>query len=332
MQKIDFQNFFNNKSQLHSKLLVVLSLFLLFGLSVSAQVSVKVDTTKIRIGEQIQYELSIEKEGVDEVFFPKLNMDSLKKLEVVRTAEIDSVKNRIFRKYTLTAWDSGRYMLPKQSVLINKKQYFSDSIFIDVATVAVDTTKQKMYPIKDIQKEPYTFDDFKSYLWWLLAILIVLAVILYFVLRKKPTEEEIIARIPPYDLAKQRLKELDDKHLIQQNRIKRYYVELTDIVRTFIERELHIPALESTTGELIETITDFNSSSKLGIPKETIHKLQELLKEADLVKFAKSKPFLNEIDMHRKDAEKIVNDLHPEEKTEEKSEDDQLKKEEKNGQ
>ena len=83
--------------------------------------------------------------------------------------------------------------------------------------------------------------------------------ILYFVLRDKPTEEEIISRIPPFDTAKMRLKELDGKELISQNKIKLYYVELTDIVRTFIERELNIPALESTTDELLETITDFRA-------------------------------------------------------------------------
>jgi trans-2-enoyl-CoA reductase len=136
-------------------------------------------------------------------------------------------------------------------------------------------------------------------------------VVLYFLLKDKPTHEEIISRIPPFDLAKQRLKELDNKKLIKQNRIKLYYVELTDIVRSFIEREMNIPALESTTDELMETITDFNSSSNLNIHKETLVKLQKLLQEADLVKFAKSKPLLNEIEIHRFDAENIIDKLHP---------------------
>ena len=59
-------------------------------------------------------------------------------------------------------------------------------------------------------------------------------------------------------------------NLLQQNKIKIYYSELTDIVRTYIEKDIKIPALESTTNELIETIKDFNESSKLGISKETI--------------------------------------------------------------
>jgi hypothetical protein len=99
-------------------------------------------------------------------------------------------------------------------------------------------------------------------------------------------------------------------------------VELTDIVRTFIEREMNIPALESTTDELLETITDFNASSKLNIPEGTIVKLQGLLQEADLVKFAKSKPLIDEIETHRSSAEVIIDNLHPKTKEKNTEEDD----------
>lgn len=290
---------------------IVMILFLMAGFISNAQVSVKVDTTKIRIGEQIEYQILVDKGTAGEVFFPKLNLDSLKKIELIEAYDIDSVKNTLFRKYILTSFDSGRYMLPKQSVLIDDISYYVDSVFIDVSNVAVDTTKQKMFPIKSIKREPYTFDDYKNYIWWLLGLLLLIAVIIYFIRRKKPTIEEIEEKIPPFDLAKQRLKELDSKNLLRQNRIKLYYIELTDIVRSFIEKDLNIPALESTTDELIETITDFNDSSNLNIPKETVIKLQRLLQEADLVKFAKSKPLLNESDLHRNDAEMIIDNLHP---------------------
>ncbi len=273
-------------------------------------VSVKVDTTRIRIGEQINYQITVD-DAETGVIFPKLQLDSLGKVEIVESLNIDTLKNRLIKKYKLTSFDSGSYLIPRQSIYIWNQPYFTDSILIDVATVAVDTTKQKMYPIKAIQNEPYTFEDFKSYLWWILGILLLLGLILYFVLRKKETQEEIEAKIPPYELALTRLKALDEKQLWQKNKIKKYYVELTDIVRSYIERELNIPALESTTDELMETITDFNDSSSLNIPEETVKKLQKLLQEADLVKFAKYKPLVNEIELHRNDAGVIIEELHP---------------------
>ncbi|MCF6347689.1 MAG: hypothetical protein L3J20_05230 [Flavobacteriaceae bacterium] len=292
----------------------ILYILFFFGFFVVAQktptVSAKVDTTKIRIGEQINYQITVE-DAENGVIFPKLQLDSLGKIEIVESLNIDTLKNRLIKKYRLTSFDSGRYVIPKQPIYIWNQPYYTDSILIDVATVAVDTIKQKMYPIKAIQNEPYTFEDFKSYLWWILGILLLIALILYFVLRKKETVEEIEAKIPPYELALNRLKALDEKQLWQKNKIKKYYVELTDIVRSYIERELNIPALESTTDELMETMTDFNTSSSLNIPDETIKKLQKLLREADLVKFAKYKPLVNEIELHRNDAGEIIEVLHP---------------------
>ena len=273
-----------------------------------AQVSSRVDTTSIRIGEQFNYEIEVDR--INDVRLPKFETDSLNRVGLV-SSKIDSLKNRLIVKYTLTSFDSGQYVLPGQEVYVRDKRFLTDPVTIDVGTVPVDTVKQPMHHIKNIKSEPYLFSDYLNYFWGLIVALIIIGLILYFMLRDKPTHEEIIERIPPFDRAKQRLQELDQKNLIEQNRIKLYYVELTDIVRTFIEREMNIPALESTTDELIETITDFNRSSKLNIPGETLKKLQRLLQEADLVKFAKMKPLLNEIELHRQDAETVIDIMHP---------------------
>ena len=294
------------------------------------KVSVDIDTTKIRIGEQINYQIIVENADKG-IIFPKLQLDSLQKLEVVETFNIDTLKKRLIKKYKLTSFDSGSYYIPKQAVYIWNQPYYTDSIKIDVATVAVDTLKQKMYPIKAIQSEPYTFDDFKSYLWWIIGILLLLAIILYFVLRKKKTEEELIARIPPYQLAVSRLKELDKKQLWQKNKIKQYYIELTDIVRTYIEKELNIPALESTTDELMETLTDFNTSSSLQIPDDTVKKLRKLLQESDLVKFAKYKPLSNEIELHRNAAGFVIDEIKTTTPEEEELEEGQVSNQDADG-
>jgi len=158
------------------------------------------------------------------------------------------------------------------------------------------------------------YDDFKPYIIWVILILILIAVfVYYFVYRKKPIadQEEPVVQIPPYDEAIEKLQELDNKLLWQNNQIKKYYSELTEIIRDFIEKELKIPALEITTQELIEALSNLDKSETLQIDKETTRKLNSLLSEADLVKFAKSTPLSHEIEDDRKDAENILNDLKP---------------------
>ena len=108
-----------------------------------------------------------------------------------------------------------------------------------------------------------------------------------------------------------KLNELDEKLLWQNNKVKEYYSELTEIVRGYIERELKVPALEKTTDEIIEMLTDFNNAETILTTKETIKKLKDLLQEADLVKFAKSKPLALEIEEDRKDVELVIHNLKP---------------------
>jgi hypothetical protein len=287
------------------KQVVYILIFMGFiGFSQENPVSVITDTTSIRIGEQIQYRILVNE--TNNVIFPELQMDTLGRVEVVESLPIDTLKNRLEKRYLLTSFDSGQYLIPQQQVLINNKKFFTDSLLVDVVKVKVDTTKQKMFPIKSIKREPKTFDDYKHLWWWIIPILILLAVALYFIFRKKEKKAKAEVYIAPIQEAMQRLIALDEKQLLQQNKIKAYYTELTDIVRTYIEKDVSIPALESTTNELIETIIDFNESSNLGIAKETIQQLKEVLQGADLVKFAKSKPMIEEIRSDRNIVEEIL--------------------------
>ena len=292
----------------------LLYIFLVFSVVAFAQqkplVTAKIDTTSIRIGEQFEFKITVN--DTANVIIPKL--DKLVGVEIVEDKKIDTLKNQLIKRYILTSFDSGAYYIPQQQIFIRQRLYLTDSLLIKVATVAVDTTKQKMFPIKANQSEPYVFDDFKKYVWYGLLALVLIGLGIYFALKKKKEAEEevFIPALPPYEEAIQKLHQLDEKLLWQNNQIKEYYSELTEIVRGFIERELKVPALESTTDELIETLTDFNDSTAISTTKETIKKLRDLLRDADLVKFAKSKPMSEQIEFSRKEAEEVVNELKPE--------------------
>lgn len=292
---------------------IYIGVFLLIPLMGIAQIEVKTDTTKIRIGEQINYQLIAAKKN--QVAFPKLVLDSLKRLEVVKSLPVDTIKNKLIKKYMLTSFDSGRYKLPEQIIRINNKIYKTKPIWIDVSTVAVDTIKQPLFPIKAVQNEKITLKDYAINYWYVLFALFWLFLIWYIFFRKKESKEEkfarLLAKLPPYELAKRQLQKLDEKQLWQNNKTKEYYSELTDIIRNYIEKELHIPAMESTTKELLNALQNDEIMQKLEMPKETLLKLEDLLKDADLVKFAKMKPVADEIKTHRNEADEILIGLKP---------------------
>ncbi len=293
------------------KLKTLFFLLLVSTLTYSQKVSVAIDTTNIRIGEQFLFKIVIK--DTANVIFPE-KLENLNKLEVVKDIKIDTFKNSLIKKYLMTGFDSGAFYIPTQQIFIKNRAYLSDSVLINVATVSVDTTKQKMFPIKSIQTEPLVYDDFKPYLIWVfLALLLIGLLIYYFKTRKKPEIKEIdtVNTLPPFEEALEKLQELDNKLLWQNNEIKKYYSELTEIIRVFIEKELEIPALEITTFELVSLLSDYNTQKNINITKETVRKLDALLQEADLVKFAKSTPLSHEIEEDRRVAEKVLNDLKP---------------------
>ncbi len=298
-------------------ILLLLLLISAVGFSQSNQVKAETDTTKIRIGEQFTYKISVD--ATEKVILPKLK---LRGLEVVDSLKMDTIKNRLIKKYVLTGFDSGAFYIPQQKILIKNRAYLTDSILINVATVKVDTLKQKMYPIKAIKKEPKTLEDYMSWIWWGLLVLVIIAlIVVYFLYRKKKENPVIEKQIPPIEEAMSRLQKLDASTYLKENQLKAYYTELTDIVRTYIEKDIHIPALESTTNELMETFMDFNESSGLNISKETLNQLKSILQNADLVKFAKSKPLVSEAEKDRIVAEQILQNIQP--KKEEETEEDE---------
>ena len=293
------------------KLKTLFFLLLVSTLTYSQKVSVAIDTTDIRIGEQFLFKIVIK--DTANVIFPE-KLENLTKLEVVKDVKIDTFKNSLIKKYLMTGFDSGAFHIPSQQIFIKNRAYLSDSVLINVATVSVDTTKQKMFPIKSIQSEPLVYDDFKPYLIWVVLALLLIGLLIYYLkTRKKPETKEIdtINTLPPFEEALEKLQELDNKLLWQNNEIKKYYSELTEIVRVFIEKELEIPALEITTFELVSMLSDYNNPKNINITKETVRKLNALLQEADLVKFAKSTPLSHEIEEDRRVAEKVLNDLKP---------------------
>ena len=293
------------------KLKILFFLLLMCTLTYSQKVSVATDTTNIRIGEQFLFKIVIK--DTANVIFPE-KLENLTKLEVVKDIKIDTFKNSLIKKYLMTGFDSGAFYIPTQKIFIKNRAYLSDSVLINVATIAVDTSQQKPFPIKSIQTEPLVYDDFKPYVIWVILALLLLGLFIYYLkTRKKPEIKEIesINTLPPYEEALEKLQELDDKLLWQNNEIKKYYSELTEIVRVFIEKELEIPALEITTFELISLLSDYNTPKNINITKETVRKLNALLQEADLVKFAKSTPLSHEIEEDRRVAEKVLNDLKP---------------------
>ena len=279
-------------------------LFFLLSTSLFAQkVTTSVDTTKNKIGAEFKLTIKTDVDTSSKVKFPEAK--NFGALEVIHSYKIDTVRNgaryELIKKYGLTQFDSGKYTIQRIPVLINGKPFFSDSIKVEVNDIQVDTLKQKMYDIKDIAQVESPIGT-----WWIyLLIFFAIGIAGYFIYqfikkRQNQPKAEVIVFKSPIEKATTLLQQLEIKELWQKGEIKDYYSELTDIARNYIEEEINIPAMESTTSELIDGLRKAAKQKKLKLSNETVENLEKVLKQADLVKFAKVKPLDFEIQEDKK--------------------------------
>jgi Ca2+/Na+ antiporter len=293
-----------------SKLYIV---FFIITTSLFAQkVTTSIDSTKKKIGAEFKLTLKASVNKKDKVVFPKSK--NFGALEVIDSYKIDTVKSNnkyeLIKKYGLTQFDSGKYTVPRIPILINGKTIFSDSLKVEVNAVKVDTLKRKMYDIKTIEEVETSSN------WWkyLLGILLLVGIgaLVYWLIKKyqnREKPEEIVFK-SPIEKATSLLQLLETKELWQRGEVKSYYSELTDIARNYIEEEIQIPAMESTTSELIAGLRNAAKKKKLKLSPETVANLEKVLMQADLVKFAKVKPLDFEIEEDKKRISSSIVTIH----------------------
>ncbi|MDI6048486.1 hypothetical protein QLS31_01440 [Flavobacterium sp. XS2P24] len=272
------------------------------------QVVTSIDTIKNKIGAEFKLSIKTTVDTSSKVIFPKLK--NFGALEVIQSYPIDTVKMdgryELIKKYGLTQFDSGRYVVPSIKIFIDSKPFLTDSLLVEVANVQVDTLKQKMFDIKDIAPADNPIGDWWKYLL-ILALIIGIGAFIYWFIKnrqEKKLQEEIYKT--PIEKATSLLDTLEKKELWQKGQVKAYYSELTDIARNYIEEAIEIPAMESTTSELIQGLRAASVKKKMTLSQEIIENLERVLKQADLVKFAKSKPLDFEITEDRNKIQKAI--------------------------
>ena len=274
---------------------ILLSLFcVLISLIGYSQVTSSIDSTAIKIGAELFYKIHVKTDSTTLVVFSE--EQTFQPLEMINSYSIDTTKKegyyQLTKTYGLTQFDSGVYTIPKQKIRIGENIFFTDSLQVQVNPVVVDTSKQKLFDIKpliEVDKKPSKI--WRTLGFILLALLGIGGVLYWFIWRKKPmSEAEKIAALKPYERAKLALEKLDEERYFKNEEIKTYYSDLTLILRQYLDEKVYEQSLESTTDELIFRLKTLEAANQIKLSKETIQNIETILKRADLVKFAKSKP------------------------------------------
>ena len=268
------------------KKLIIFTLIILSNkISLAENFQATLDTNAILIGQQIKFSLKCSDLN-SEINWPILTDSILNGIEIIKFSKIDTIYNKdtsitYYQEFIITAWDSGAYYIPP--IKLNNN-LVSEGFLLNVFSIDIKESDS----LKDIKEQIEAEFSLLDYWIWILVLLIVLLGIYLFnkffnKSNQTATTKKVVIKIAPNIIATNALDKLEKKKLWQEGKIKEYYSEISEILRTYIDSRFNIIALELTTEEIINKISK-------NISSESTKELRTLLLRSDLAKFAKSKP------------------------------------------
>jgi hypothetical protein len=208
---------------------------------------------------------------------------------ILKQTEWNSEGQFFTRDLTIIFFDEDSLALPPLPIRLNGGEIaLTNPLEIAVLPTPSPDDLNDMADIKDIRREPALWTD---YLPWaiaflVLALLVVLAAWLIGRAQKRRNQAALSrsVELPPHELALKKLNALAQKQLWQKGLVKEHCAELTFVVREYLEKRYRVPALESTSEEMLKDL------QKTDFPQTFRSELNDLLTKADLVKFAKATP------------------------------------------
>lgn len=273
----------------------------------SQNIEIVCNTNQIRIGEAFELQVKINFENgqlITGINWPQFT-DTFTNSSITYLGE-SKVRNQspkdeitgpsVTKYYRLTSFQPGNVSISPYSVyLASGDSLVSNMAFIKVLPVEIDTSKG-IVDIKNIYIPTYNFNDYVNLTliwlknnWYVPTILLATLIYLFYRRIKRKNElkkqlEKPVVLIPPHIEAIQRLEKLRGEGLLEKGLNKLFYIELSDIIRNYIERRFNVPALEQTTEEILHflRLSDLEKNNR--------EQLSFILYLADLVKFAKHQP------------------------------------------
>ena len=286
----------------------------------SVTVDATIDSLQILIGEQAHVKLEVSLDADKRAIFPVIADTLVRGVEVLDVAKPDTQllndgrRALITQRYTITSFDSALYYLPPLEVIVDGQPYRSKALALKVYSPQVPLdpeNPESFFPPKTVMDPPFAWEDWYMFIVCVLLLAPFFLLGLYFLKRLRDNKPiirkvKVEPKLPPHQVAMREIERIKQEKPWQKGQPKEYYTELTDALRTYIKERFHFNALEMTSGEIIEKLLETND-------KKAIADLRELFQTADLVKFAKHNPLMNENDANLLSAIDFINETKEQE-------------------
>lgn len=270
----------------------------------NVSIQTQLNRSEIRIGEPAVIDMIIRTDNLPQTQFHLREDEAAeRRFRILEFGAVDTVDlgqglKEIKAKLILTSFDSTLITIPPIIVTTPSGQAESKALALNVISPEVDLSKpEEIKPIVAPWEEPYTLLDLIWIMWsswvsYLLAALLLVAILIYeyrhrasYRIMVKPIAAPKLSIL---ELFAMRIEELHTEGLESQEDFKRYFSELTEALRLYIQTLFSLETAELTSSELLAALR------QRGLHPEQLAKLEAILSQADFVKFAKSLPMPSE--------------------------------------
>jgi hypothetical protein len=278
--------------------------------------SLNLSTNTIRVGDAVTATLTVYHPTNGAVNLPGLDRDRELKIRSFEeeTQSVSSFHARSVYTYQLTSFATGNHLIATGAITCATTDGQTLTTPFPPTLLTVKSLVQDPNVSQADIKDPLAWPG--PFPYWIpgIALIILLAVITGIVatwlLRKPARPAKPPPVIPAHELAVKALRDLESKGYIESGQVEPFYVELSKIVRDYIERRFHLRAPEQTTEEFIRFTAQSDVLSKA---HRTL--VVEFLEQSDLVKFARFEPGAEDMRAGYASAERLVRETIPGEGT-----------------
>lgn len=274
----------------------------------AANLTAKMDSAHIGIGRQTDVHLTLT-QPKDQDFELQIEKDSTGKIDVVKLRKADTLdlggSLEIKQDVVITSFDSGSCIIPpfKYVNIRTGETLSTNAMALEVNNdieVKLDQAGQPdSTSVKDIKEIWEVGFDWAKFFTILLIVLLAAVLgflawkyLLPYIQKKRKAkaagvsvvkEPEVV--LPIDVVATNKLDEIKAKHIWKEStRVKEYYTDVTETLREYFCGRFKISAMEMTSDEILDELK-YNTEAM-----PIISELKDILRKADMAKFAKATP------------------------------------------
>jgi len=188
----------------------------------------------------------------------------------------------------LVAWEAGTLDVPAVTVSMTSADGTKTAVTVPATSITLTTLLGGNLPLTELASDirgPVEIDT-RAWWWWLIAAgATAIAGGFVWWLMRRPTHQPVVIPVAPDEWARREFDILESQRLPERGDVEGFFVRLSDVVRTYVERRYQIAAPDQTTQEFLG-----QAAHHPNLAGEHERTLGAFLRSADMVKFAAARP------------------------------------------